>query len=156
MTIPAGSDPNLEFPSSAAYDSLNLTDGFGPTYVAWTAPAAGSASVNMLAYDQYVNNTITDADPGFYVITSTAGPTAPIFSAPNYTLSGSQYQTSNLSVSPSTTIAGSNITDISGSNPLGTGAHLRIAMDERQLCRFGRRNDLFHRRSASRPVSDAR
>ena len=115
-------DINRDFPSSATNDTLGITTDFGPTYVAWTAPTAGMVSVDMSAYDEYYSTNVTNADPGFYVLTSLGGPTAPIFSAPNETLSGSQYDTGNILSNPTTTIAGSTITNVSGSNPLGTGA----------------------------------
>jgi hypothetical protein len=103
----------LNMPSSSVNDVLDTNNILGPTYVAWTAPSNGVVtSMNLTAYD-IGGNKPSDGDPGVYVITSTAGPTAPIFSAQNWynTGSGSPNQYSGTSFTNLySTIAGSSIT----------------------------------------------
>ena len=61
-----------------------MSNQFGPAYFAWTAPVNGV--VNSITAGAYDIGTVSpsDGDPGFYVVTSTAGPSAPIFQAENY------------------------------------------------------------------------
>jgi hypothetical protein len=103
----------INMPSSSVNDVLSTNNVLGPAYVSWTAPANGEVtSINMTAYDIGFNKP-SDGDPGLYVLTSTAGPTAPIFSAYNYYNTGSgspnQYGGSSFT-NVGTTIAGSTIT----------------------------------------------
>ncbi len=81
LNIPnSAGDPLYNGGSSYATVTLNPT--LGPAYVAWTAPGAGTININLNAWD--VGEKSGDGAPGFYVITSTAGPTAPLLSAINF------------------------------------------------------------------------
>ncbi len=61
------------------YDTLTMNPTFGPSYVAWTAPASGTLNISMNVWDVGVNS--GDGAPNFFVMSSTNGPTAPLFSA---------------------------------------------------------------------------
>ena len=89
---------------------------FGPAYVAWTAPTAGTITVNTSAWDPLGNSAdFTYGCPSFYVVTSTLGPAAPILSASSFVAAGgtgSQYFYGTIQSQPSTTIPDSTITDL--------------------------------------------
>jgi PEP-CTERM motif len=76
-------DPMFNAASSATNGTVTLEPSFGPTYVAWTAPATGIASINMSAWDTGYNNSTNDGVPSLYVISSIGGPTAPLMYASN-------------------------------------------------------------------------
>jgi hypothetical protein len=85
----------LNVPSGSGTNSVGMSDLFGPSYVAWTAPAGapgnGTAVVTLTASDL---DNADDGGPGFYVFSSLGGPTAPLMTAQNYAPSGgagSQY-----------------------------------------------------------------
>ncbi len=78
-------DPMFNAASSATNHTITLEPSFGPTYVAWTAPASvgpnGTATINMSAWDTGYNASTNDGVPNLYVITSKGGPTAPLMYA---------------------------------------------------------------------------
>jgi hypothetical protein len=110
----------LNMPSSSTTDLLTTNNLFGPAYVAWTAPANGEVnSINTTVYDIGTVKP-SDGDPGYYVATSTGGPTAPIFAAYNYaatgTANGSQYAATSFT-NDTTSIPGSVIQTPTGTVP---------------------------------------
>jgi PEP-CTERM motif len=92
------------------YNTLTLGSTFGPSYVAWTAPANGTASINLGIWD--IGQAASDGNPSFFVYESTDGPSAPILTASRWTVSGSNYLGGNFLSNDSTTIAGSTIASI--------------------------------------------
>jgi len=102
---------------------LAMSLNFGPSYVAWTAPAAGIVgSINATMTDLGVSNP-SDGDPGWYVVTSTAGPAAPIMSASQFVATGgvgAQYTLGNMQSQYGTTVAGSSF---STANPAWASAY---------------------------------
>jgi hypothetical protein len=76
---------SLNSPSGATNDVVTLTNNFGPTYVAWTAPFSGVIGLSVNVWDLTNGD---DGDPGFYVITSLGGPTAPLVSASQFVATG--------------------------------------------------------------------
>jgi hypothetical protein len=76
-------DPMFNAASSATNHTVTMEGSLGPSYVAWTAPATGTASINLSAWDLGYNNSTNDGVPSFYVITSAGGPTAPLLSVSN-------------------------------------------------------------------------
>ncbi|HEX4144711.1 MAG TPA: PEP-CTERM sorting domain-containing protein [Pirellulales bacterium] len=76
-------DPMFNAANSAVNGTVTLEPSFGPTYVAWTAPSTGMATINMSAWDTGYNNSTNDGVAALYVMTSTGGPTAPIMYANN-------------------------------------------------------------------------
>jgi PEP-CTERM motif len=61
------------------YDTVTMNPTFGPSYVAWTAPAQGTLNITMNAWD--IGSNSGDGIPSFFVMNSKNGPTAPMFSA---------------------------------------------------------------------------
>jgi hypothetical protein len=76
----------LNFPSSSASDTLQISENFGgPTFVAWTAPQGGYVGISFSVSDQ---TNSSDGNPGFYILTAnpsnpTGAPTI-LFEATNY------------------------------------------------------------------------
>jgi hypothetical protein len=108
---------SFELPSGSN-GVLAMGLNFGPTYVAWTAPSAGTVtSINTTMTDLGVSNP-SDGDPGFYVITSTLGPAAPIMQASQFVATGgagAQYTLGNMQSQYSSTIAGSSFSTATAS-----------------------------------------
>ena len=86
----------LNFPASATSDTVTLENQFGPAYVAWTAPTAGTINVNTSAWDPMGNSANSDGCPGFYVVTSTLGPANPILSTLTFVATGNDYENGNV------------------------------------------------------------
>ncbi len=80
--VPSSAGDAIQGIPATSYSTVTLNPSLGPTYVAWTSPAAGTININLNAWD--VGMRSDDGTPGFYVITSTAGPTAPLLSAINF------------------------------------------------------------------------
>ena len=80
----SGSVAMNNVPSSVTNNTLTLDDGTGPTYVAWTAPSAGTISALSLAvWDMHESS--SDNDEGFnnfYVVSATNSSSAPNIAAP--------------------------------------------------------------------------
>ncbi|HTU26304.1 MAG TPA: hypothetical protein VMF30_12940, partial [Pirellulales bacterium] len=91
-------DPMLSTASSASTDTVTLEGSFGPTYVAWTAPSGGTVAINMNAWDLGYDNSTNDGVPSLYVISSTAGPTAPLMYVSNLANVGNGNQVSGRNV----------------------------------------------------------
>ncbi len=71
--------------ASGSLDNVLMLSGqMGPSYVAWTAPSAGTiSSINLSGWDLRESSGDNDGGIGMYVFTSTGGPTAPLLSAPD-------------------------------------------------------------------------
>ncbi len=99
-------------------NTLLLGGTWGPSYVAWTAPANGSVTVNSTIWD--VGQKPSDGNPSFFVFANGglgAGPTAPIESASRWTVgasspNGTLYTGTTFDAAPSSTIAGSTLTEV--------------------------------------------
>jgi hypothetical protein len=110
------------------YNTLTLGGTWGPSYVAWTAPASGTISINMQIWD--TGQRPSDGNPSFFVFANGglgAGPAAPILSASRWTVptgspSGTLYTGTNFNAAPSTTIAGSTIAQIANLSGYTTSA----------------------------------
>jgi hypothetical protein len=74
----------LNLASGTVNNMVELFGALGPTYVAWTAPSAGFVNISLSAYNLQESTSDNDGNPGFYVLTSTGGPTAPLLSASPY------------------------------------------------------------------------
>ena len=74
-------DPLFSVASSGSNDVVTMNASLGPTYVAWTAPSAGVANINMTAWDTSYSSSDNDGTVSFAVINSIAGPTAPLMYA---------------------------------------------------------------------------
>ena len=77
--IPSSAGDVVNSADHTSYSTVTLQPTFGPSYVAWTAPSAGTINVHMNAWDVGTNS--NDGTPSVFVINSTAGPTAPLLSA---------------------------------------------------------------------------
>jgi PEP-CTERM motif len=94
---------------------LTLGGTWGPSYVAWTAPASGSVTINSTIWD--VGQKPSDGNPSFFVFDTAAGASAPILSASRWTVgagaaNGTLYTGGTFLAAPSSTIAGSTLTDV--------------------------------------------
>ena len=74
LNIPSSAGDPL-YSGGTSYSTVTLNPSMGPTYVAWTSPNAGTININLNAWD--VGQKSGDGTPAFFVMTSTAGPTAP-------------------------------------------------------------------------------
>ena len=107
-----------------SYATVTMNPTFGPSYVAWTAPASGVANVNLKAWD--IGSNSGDGIPSFFVMTSAGGPTAPLLSALGLLANGSlngnvnQWTAANGNVSD-TQGAISYLAGLSGFNGTGSG-----------------------------------
>jgi hypothetical protein len=99
------------------YNTLTLGGTWGPSYVAWTAPATGEASINMAIWD--IGQRASDGNPSFFVFDTNAGPSAPILSASRWNASDAG---TNFNQGPTTTIAGSTLSQIANLSGFTTGA----------------------------------
>ncbi len=88
LNIPNSAGDPL-YSGGTSYSTVTLNPSMGPTYVAWTSPNAGTININLNAWD--VGQKSGDGTPSFFVMTSTAGPTAPLVSAYNSTPAQGNY-----------------------------------------------------------------
>ena len=117
LNAPAGSgDTN----GTNTYNTLTLGGTWGPSYVAWTAPAGGFVSINMAIWD--TGQHASDGNPSFFVFDTNAGPSAPIMSASRWAVSGTNYIGTNFNQGPTTTIAGSSLAQVANLSGFTTGA----------------------------------
>ena len=77
VNVPNSAGDTINGQSTPSYATVTLQSSLGPSYVAWTSPGAGTININLQAWDTGMK--ADDGTPGFYVMTSTAGPTAPLF-----------------------------------------------------------------------------
>ncbi len=104
------------------YSTVTLQPSLGPTYVAWTSPGNGTINVNLNAWD--VGMKSDDGTPGFYVMTSTAGPTSPLLSAVNFNVGNTSNFlpfTGNMSVTQGTLSALTGLSGYTGAAGNGPG-----------------------------------
>jgi hypothetical protein len=116
---------SLNVPSGSGTNSVGMSNLFGPSYVAWTAPAGapgnGTAVVTLTASDL---DNADDGDAGFFVFSSLSGATMPLLSAQNYSPSGgagSQY-IANVYNNYTDTTGGSGGITAPGSTTLGAAS----------------------------------
>ncbi len=119
---------------TATYNVLTLGGTWGPSYVAWTSPAAGMITINSTIFDP--GQKASDGNPSFFVFANGglgAGPTAPIMSASRWTVgagapNGTLYTGGNFNANDSTTIAGSTLSLVANlSGYTGTASGLNWA-----------------------------
>ncbi len=107
LNAPAGSgDSN----GANTFNTLTLGGTWGPSYVAWTAPAGGFVTIHSTIWD--TGQTASDGNPSFFVFDTNGGPSAPILSASRWTVSGSNYNGTNFNAAPSSTIPGSTLAQV--------------------------------------------
>ena len=125
-TLAAPNVPNSAgdplYNGGASYSTVTLNPSLGPTYVAWTSPANGIININLNAWD--VGMKADDGAPGFYVMTSTAGPTAPLLSAIDFNVGNTSNWlpfTGNMSATQGTLKALVSLSGYTGASGNGSG-----------------------------------
>ena len=101
--------------NTANYHVLTLGGTWGPSYVAWTSPASGTITINSTIFDP--GQKASDGNPSFFVFANGglgAGPSAPIMSASRWAgaPAGTLYTGTNFDANPSSTVAGSTLTQV--------------------------------------------
>ncbi len=100
---------------TATYNVLTMGGTWGPSYIAWTSPAAGTITINSTIWD--TGQKASDGNPSFFVFANGglgAGPTAPIMTASRWTVgaahpNGTLYTGGNFNANDSSTVAGSTL-----------------------------------------------
>jgi len=107
------------YTGGTSYSTVTLNVSLGPTYVAWTSPAAGTININLNAWD--VGQKSGDGEPAFFVMTSTGGPTHPLVSAYNTIPAQGNYYpfTSNMTATQGTLTAIVSLSGFTGSSGNG-------------------------------------
>ena len=120
--VPSSAGDPIQGIPSPSYSTVTLNPSLGPTYVAWTSPNAGTININLNAWDTGMK--ADDGTPGFYVMTSTGGPTAPLLSAINFNVGNTSNFlpfTGNMSATQGTLTALTGLSGYTGASGNGPG-----------------------------------